>query len=132
MTWLLRGLARLCILLFAAAGLMVIGLFAASNPQMATLALWPLPFTLDAPLYLAAFAPFLTGALIGGLVVWGRTMTAADARDAARAEARALEKENAALVEQLAGFRAADVDRDQTNRPALLPSAVSARPPHRV
>lgn len=128
----LRAIARFCVVVFAAAGLLLVGLFAASNPQPAVLALWPLPFTLETPLYLAAFGPFLIGALVGGLVVWSRSMTAADARDAARDEARALEKENAALVEQLAGFRAADVDREQTSRPALLPSAVSARPPQRV
>lgn len=45
-------------------------LFAISNRDGVTLSLWPLPFTLDAPLYLAALLALLAGFLAGGFVVW--------------------------------------------------------------
>jgi uncharacterized integral membrane protein len=45
-------------------------LFAVSNRGGVTLSLWPLPFTLDAPLYLAALLALLAGFLAGGFVVW--------------------------------------------------------------
>ncbi len=45
-------------------------LFAVSNRDGVTLSLWPLPFTLDAPLYLAALLALLAGFLAGGFVVW--------------------------------------------------------------
>ncbi|AWK86290.1 lipopolysaccharide assembly protein LapA domain-containing protein [Azospirillum thermophilum] len=45
-------------------------LFAISNRDMVTLSLWPLPFTLDAPLYLAALLALAVGFLAGGFVTW--------------------------------------------------------------
>lgn len=45
-------------------------LFAISNRGGVTLSLWPLPFTLDAPLYLAALLALLAGFMAGGFVVW--------------------------------------------------------------
>ncbi|CAO3413917.1 lipopolysaccharide assembly protein LapA domain-containing protein [Azospirillum doebereinerae] len=45
-------------------------LFAVSNRDVVTWALWPLPFTLEAPLYLAALLALLAGFLAGGFIVW--------------------------------------------------------------
>ncbi len=45
-------------------------LFAISNRGIVTLSLWPLPFTLDAPLYLATLIALLVGFLAGGFVAW--------------------------------------------------------------
>lgn len=45
-------------------------LFAISNRATVTLSLWPLPFTLEAPLYLAALLALVVGFLAGGFVVW--------------------------------------------------------------
>lgn len=45
-------------------------LFAISNRESVTLALWPLPFTVTAPVYLAALLALLAGFLAGGAVVW--------------------------------------------------------------
>lgn len=45
-------------------------LFAISNRGEVVLALWPLPFTLEAPLYLAALVALLAGFLAGGIVTW--------------------------------------------------------------
>lgn len=45
-------------------------LFAVSNRDVVTWALWPLPFTLEAPLYLATLVALLAGFLAGGFVVW--------------------------------------------------------------
>lgn len=59
--------------------------FAVSNPGSVTLALWPTPFELSAPVYLIVFIPFLLGFVLGGLSSWfaaGRTR--GRARDAER------------------------------------------------
>lgn len=44
--------------------------FALSNRQPVTLSLWPLPFELQAPLYLAVLVAVLLAFLTGGLVAW--------------------------------------------------------------
>lgn len=44
--------------------------FAVSNRETVTLELWPLPFSLTAPLYLTVLLAVLVAFLAGGLVVW--------------------------------------------------------------
>lgn len=44
---------------------LVIALFAVSNRAVVALALWPLPDTLDAPLYLVVLAAVLVGFILG-------------------------------------------------------------------
>src|ERR1700687_1280797 len=46
----------------------VLALFAMSNREAVALGLWPLPFELDLPLYLAILAALLIGFMAGGLV----------------------------------------------------------------
>ena len=45
-------------------------LFAISNRETVTFALWPTPFTLEAPLYLATLVALVVGFLAGGLIAW--------------------------------------------------------------
>lgn len=45
-------------------------LFAISNRELVTLSLWPLPFTLDAPLYIASLLALVVGFLAGGSIAW--------------------------------------------------------------
>lgn len=45
-------------------------LFAVSNRQTVKLDLWPLPFAVDVPAYLAVLAPLALGIIIGGIVAW--------------------------------------------------------------
>lgn len=45
-------------------------LFAISNRDLVTLSLWPLPFTLAAPVYLATLVALAIGFLAGGFVAW--------------------------------------------------------------
>lgn len=45
-------------------------LFAVSNRELVTLSLWPLPFTMDAPLYLASLVALVVGFLGGGTIAW--------------------------------------------------------------
>nr|WP_295838164.1 lipopolysaccharide assembly protein LapA domain-containing protein [uncultured Azospirillum sp.] len=45
-------------------------LFAISNRGIVTLSLWPLPFTLATPVYLATLVALVVGFLAGGFVVW--------------------------------------------------------------
>ena len=80
----------------------VLALFAASNRESVTLALWPLPFVLELPLYLATLAGLLIGFIAGALAAWiaGRSRR----REARRRGSRiaALERERAAREAQLA------------------------------
>jgi uncharacterized integral membrane protein len=76
--------------------------FAVSNRETVSVTMWPLPFLLEAPLYLVVLLGMLAGFLIGELVAWinGRYW-----RRDARAKARrieALERELAATQTQLA------------------------------
>jgi uncharacterized integral membrane protein len=48
----------------------VLALFAMSNREAVALGLWPLPFELDVPLYLAILAALLIGFMAGVLAAW--------------------------------------------------------------
>ncbi len=74
-------------------------LFAASNREPVALALWPLPFVLDLPLYLAILAALLIGFIAGALSAWigGRH---------GRREARRRGRRIAALERELEAARA--------------------------
>lgn len=80
-------------------------LFAISNRESVTFALWPLPFTMEAPLYLATLAALVAGFVCGGAVVWlsqGRRR-----RIARKAKAHALRLERE--IDSI-GRRAADAE----------------------
>ena len=55
------------VVLLAAAALAV---FAASNRAVVALGLWPLPFVVEPPLYLAILVALLIGFIAGVLVAW--------------------------------------------------------------
>lgn len=59
--------------------------FAVNNRQAVTLDLWPLPWTLDLPLFLMALLPLALGLVVGGSIAW---LAGASARGQARGEAR--------------------------------------------
>jgi uncharacterized integral membrane protein len=44
--------------------------FAISNRAVVSLALWPLPFAIDLPLYLLVFAALLMGFVVGAITAW--------------------------------------------------------------
>jgi lipopolysaccharide assembly protein A len=48
----------------------VLALFAMSNREAVALGLWPLPFALDLPLYLAILAALLIGFIAGVVAAW--------------------------------------------------------------
>ncbi len=48
----------------------IVIVFAVANRQPVTLELWPLPFAVDLPVYLAVLGALVIGVLIGGLVQW--------------------------------------------------------------
>ena len=73
-----------------AAPLMLLAvLFAISNMQTVTLGLWPLPFNVDAPIFLVALGGLALGFIAGGAVAW---LGAGRARSRARVAERALRK----------------------------------------
>jgi putative membrane protein len=84
------------------AGAVFLVLFAVSNREMVSLALWPLPFILELPLYLLFFLSLLIGALVGVLAGWigGRRNRRELRRRRRRIEA--LERELTATQAQLA------------------------------
>jgi len=45
-------------------------LFALSNRESVELSIWPLPFTLPAPIYLVALGGLAVGFFAGGIVAW--------------------------------------------------------------
>ncbi len=92
----------------------ILGVFAVSNREAVSLALWPLPFVVGLPLYLMVFATVLAGFLVGALVAW-----AAGARR--RRELRRCRRRNEALARELAATQS---QLNMANRPApaVLPA----------
>src|SRR5487761_1430329 len=73
----------------------ILGVFAVSNREAASLALWPLPFVVELPLYLMVFAAVLAGFLVGLLTAW-----VGGARP--RGELRRCRRRNEAFARELA------------------------------
>ena len=95
----MRILFWIFVLLVAA----VFALFAVSNRAGVALGLWPLPFLVEAPLYLIALGGALLGFLAGELAAW---IAASRRRRELRRQRRhiaALEAELRATQAQLAG-----------------------------
>jgi lipopolysaccharide assembly protein A len=80
----------------------VFGLFAASNRQAASLGLWPLPFLVEAPLYLVVFGAVVIGFLTGALAAWIAGAHRRRELRRCRRHSEALARELAAAQSQLA------------------------------
>ncbi len=108
-------------------------LFAVSNRGVVTFSLWPTPFTVDAPVYLATLLFLVVGFVLGGAITWlgqgrhrrrGRVMAdrvailERDLKDA-QVRAAAAEKRLAELNKPVSG---------QPRAPAAAPAAVTAAP----
>ncbi len=87
-------------------------LFAVSNREGVSLALWPLPFLADMPIYLLCFLSLAAGAVFGASAAW-----LAGRRD--RRELRNRRRRIAALERELALSQSQLEDRPQNLRPAL-------------
>ncbi|MCC7016314.1 MAG: DUF1049 domain-containing protein [Rhodospirillales bacterium] len=75
--------------------------FAAANRASAVADLWPLPWTVEAPLYLFVLLALLAGFLAGAAVAWASSLAARRrVRTAARSEIEALRREAAARAAQ--------------------------------
>ena len=106
-------------------------LFAISNREPVTFALWPTPFTLEAPIYLATLVALLGGFIAGGFIAWANQHR--NRARARRAEDRVfyLERElqetqaRAAAAEK----RVAELTLPVSGQPrAALPAAVGTAP----
>jgi lipopolysaccharide assembly protein A len=108
-----RILGRLVVLACA----VILILFAISNREAVSLALWPFPFLVEAPLYLFFFLSLLAGGLLGASAAW---LAGSDNRRELRRRRRridALERELSATQAQLA------------DSPGSSPPALPARRP---
>ncbi|WP_448202777.1 lipopolysaccharide assembly protein LapA domain-containing protein [Azospirillum sp. sgz302134] len=101
-------------------------LFAISNRDLVTLSLWPLPFTLQAPLYLATLLALVVGFVAGGIVAWNAQRR--HRRRARRASDRVsfLERE---LKETQARAAAAEKRLAEQNRPVSGPALPAVTAP---
>jgi lipopolysaccharide assembly protein A len=95
---------------FAAAALL--SLFAASNREPVSLGLWPLPFLIDAPLYLVVILVLLAGLLVGAIGAW-----AAGRRR--RRELRRCRRRSEALARELAATQSRLTGEAQAKNPRL-------------
>ena len=86
--------------------------FAVANRHDLRLELWPLPWSLDLPAYLAVLGPLVAGMILGGAVAW-------IAGHRARAAARHHRRRAESLERQLAAAGKAD----DLSAPALPPPA---------
>lgn len=106
-------------------------LFATSNLGSVELGLWPLPFTIQAPIYLVALCSLAVGFLAGGTVAW---FGGARARARARAAERAVRRRDVEIedLRRKAGLAERDVAmaQAQAKRAAApkLPAPADAAP----
>ena len=88
------------------AGFLVIAifliLFAVSNRETVSVGFWPLPFLLDAPLYLLCLLSLVIGALIGVAIAWTAGHGKRRELRARRRRIEALERELTATQSQIA------------------------------
>lgn len=87
-------------------------LFAVSNREGVSLALWPLPFLADMPVYLLCFLSLAIGAVFGAFAAW-----LAGRRD--RRELRSRRRRIDALERELTLTQSRLEERLQTQKPAL-------------
>lgn len=96
------------IFLIAAA---ILVLFSVSNRESVSVALWPLPFLVDLPLYLLCFLCLMIGGMIGGGITWATGHRHRRELRSLRRRIGALERELTATqsrLEDRAGDRPAD------------------------
>ena len=77
----------------------VVALFAASNRETVSLALWPLPFLAQSPLYLVVLVSLFFGFVIGAVAAWIRGRYR-------RRQLRECRRQNEALARELASTQA--------------------------
>jgi uncharacterized integral membrane protein len=80
-----------------------VALFAASNRETVALALWPLPFLAQSPLYLVVLMSLAFGFVVGVVAAWIRGRTRRRQLRECRRQNEALARELASTQAQLAG-----------------------------
>jgi putative membrane protein len=86
--------------------------FAVANREPVSLGLWPLPFLLELPLYLAVFLSLFAGFIGGATAAWlgGRRR---------RRQLRRCRRRNEALARELAATQSQLASEARESRPAL-------------
>lgn len=97
-------------------------IFAVANRHDLRLELWPLPWALDLPVYLAVLGALVVGMAVGGVAVW---LSGHRSRATARQQRRRAES----LERQLEAVQAKLVQAEAAQAQALQASTVSSAPP---
>lgn len=119
----MRLLSKLVFIPIAA----VVIIFAVANRHAVTLELWPLPFAVDLPVYLAILGALVAGVLVGGSVQWASdTKWRRRARVSGR-EANALARELSTVQESAARPTGAVSEVQPAPRPGALASRLRLR-----
>ena len=92
----------------------IVVIFAVMNRGPATVSLWPLPYDIVVPLFVAVLGALAAGALLGGGVVWFGIVKW-------RFKARAGQRRTRALERELAAARPHDDERIAAAAPPALP-----------
>ena len=70
----MRAIGRLVWVIISAAMVLLAIDFAVSNDSIIRLALWPFTDSLDLPLWLLGVAAFISGGVLGALIMWGHAL----------------------------------------------------------
>ena len=117
----MRILSRIVFIPVAA----IVVVFAVANRQPVVLELWPFPFAVDLPLYLAVLGALVIGILIGGSAQW-----LSDGRW--RRKARAGQRRASALARELSNAQEGSAAAEAAAAPSrTLVPRLGPRPPAR-
>jgi uncharacterized integral membrane protein len=103
----------------------IVILFAISNFETVTLNVWPVPFAVDAPLYLVVLVSVLFGVLWGGVAAWISGGKARARMRMAEMKAEQTARENRRLAQALETKTRAETPASGGEK---LPAVSSARP----
>jgi len=101
-------------------------LFALSNRGTVELSIWPLPFTLPAPIYLVALGGLAVGFFAGGVVAW---FGAGRARARARAAERTVRARDVELEDLRRKVKEAELSEARQKATPSTPSTPEAKLP---
>lgn len=99
--------------------------FAVANRHLVRLDLWPFPFSVDLPVYLAVLGALVLGLLAGAFLVWGSSLSARRRAGSQRRRADNLERQLAASRAEAEAAKAEAAPPPPTPPTTILPPPAS-------